>query len=48
MNAELGRLSVVKIRYGDGALLYVVCMVVPVYVLYVVAWSMFFASRSGW
>jgi hypothetical protein len=47
MNADLKRLSVVKIRYGDGAL-YVVCMVVPVYVLYVVAWSMLFATRSGW
>jgi hypothetical protein len=29
MNAELRRLSVVKIRFGDGPLLYVVCMVVP-------------------
>jgi hypothetical protein len=48
MNAELRWLSIVKIRFGDGALLYVVCMVVPVYVLYVVAWSMLFATRSGW
>jgi hypothetical protein len=48
MNAELGRLSVDKIRYGDGAPLYVVWMVVPVFVLYVVAWSMLFATRSGW
>jgi hypothetical protein len=47
MNAELRRLSVVKIRYGDGAPLYAVCVVVPVYVLYVVAWSMLFATRSG-
>jgi hypothetical protein len=48
MNADFRRLSVVKIRYGDDAPLYVACIVVPVYVLYVVAWSMLFATRSGW
>jgi hypothetical protein len=48
MNAEFRRLSVVKIKFGDGALLYVVCVVVPVYVFYVDAWSMLFATRSGW